>query len=158
MTSAPTYCAPVIPLRLPGRRWRGSRTHGRAWGFIMVMGNWCQQRPHPGTAGRPSCSGAGFNLPGGGFSWLFLFFCQLGSGRGLAVSLGLRSSETSSSSPHRGWRDLEPTPPCTGMGSSSRLWPGWTGPRKHEGAGLGVLGTGAPCCSWPPQPELGRML
>lgn len=23
---------------------------------------------------------------------------------------------------------------------------------------MGVLGTGAPCCSWPPQPELGRML
>lgn len=161
MTSAPAYCVPVIPLRRPGQRWRGGRAHGRAWGFIMVMGDRCRQRLRRSTTGQPGCSGAGFNLPDGGFSWPFLFFCQIGSGRGLAVSLEVRSTETSSSSPCGGWLEgrMEPEspPPRTGMGSISGLWPSWIGPPKCTGAGLGLSHIGAPCCCQPPQPEVSRM-
>lgn len=46
---------------------------------------------------RRACSGTGFNLLNRGFSWPFMFFCQVGSGRGLAVSTKVRSGETSSS-------------------------------------------------------------
>lgn len=61
------------------------------------------QHPRPSTARQMGCSGAGFNLPNGGFSWPYLFFCQVSLRRGLAVSLRGRSTETSSPSPWGGW-------------------------------------------------------
>lgn len=98
------------------------------------------QHPRPSAARRTGCSGAGFNLPNRGFSWPFLD-CQVSLRRGLAVSLGGRSTETSSSSPCGGWTGgwMEPElPPLrTGMGSISRPWPGVIWPPEPKGAGRG---------------------
>lgn len=63
---------------------------------------------------------AGFNLLDRGFSHPLLFFCQAGSGSGLAVSPGVRPKGMSSSGPGRGWvqgrMGAEPSPLCVGQG------------------------------------------
>lgn len=146
-------CSPPLCARHPPSAGAGGT--GAALPFIMVMGPASSLAQHGGHAAP-----ARFNLPRRGFSWLFLFFCQGGSDRGHAVGRGVRSTETSSSSPCGGWMEgrTEPEPPlpCTGMGSISRLWPGWIGPPKGKGAGLGQVGH-CGCC-WSRQPEVGRML
>lgn len=95
---------------------------------------------------RQACSRTRFNLLNGGFSWPFIFFCQVGSGRGLAVSAEVRSGETSSSRAMEGEDGgedgAELLPLHKGMGSISGLCLGWVGPPKPRGAGRGCRAQG----------------
>lgn len=120
----------------------------QAWGFLMVMGTGAGSACAPA---RQGCLGAAFNLPNRGFSWLFLFFCQVSLGRGLAVILRVRPQNVFIQPLRRATISYHL---CTrGWGASSAFGRAGLGHSR-----LGVSSTEAPRCCWPPQPELGRML